>query len=115
MFIVMLGSGATARVTDTWPRMPRHRTARWEIAEAVIREIGGIRVNVVTPGFIATSLAEERIELIRQNIGGVPLGRWEPADTVRDYGSIVSWLICPSRSVNLNCRSATRPGKLPSR
>jgi NAD(P)-dependent dehydrogenase (short-subunit alcohol dehydrogenase family) len=30
----------------------------------------GIRVNVVTPGFIATSLAEQRIEHIRQAAGG---------------------------------------------
>jgi NAD(P)-dependent dehydrogenase (short-subunit alcohol dehydrogenase family) len=56
----------------------------------------GIRVNVVTPGFIAISLAEQRIERIRQRIdgirdrpvaqlitaiGGVPLGRpGEPAE-----------------------------------
>jgi NAD(P)-dependent dehydrogenase (short-subunit alcohol dehydrogenase family) len=59
----------------------------------------GIRVNVVTPGFIATSLAEQRIELIRQDIGGtreeavaelitaiggVPLGRpGYPAEVAR--------------------------------
>ena len=59
----------------------------------------GIRVNVVTPGFIATSLAEERIELIRQSvggtreeavaelttaIGGVPLGRpGDPAEVAK--------------------------------
>ncbi len=52
-----------------------------------------------TPGFITTSLAEERIELIRQNIGGtreeavaelitaiggVPLGRpGDPAEVAR--------------------------------
>jgi NAD(P)-dependent dehydrogenase (short-subunit alcohol dehydrogenase family) len=56
----------------------------------------GIRANVVTPGFIATSLAEQRIEQIRESIdgtreqalaqllitiGGVPLGRaGEPAE-----------------------------------
>jgi NAD(P)-dependent dehydrogenase (short-subunit alcohol dehydrogenase family) len=56
----------------------------------------GIRANVVTPGFIATSLAEQRIDQIRRNIdgtreqavaelmtaiGGVPLGRpGEPAE-----------------------------------
>jgi NAD(P)-dependent dehydrogenase (short-subunit alcohol dehydrogenase family) len=59
----------------------------------------GIRVNVVTPGFIATSLAEQRIEAIRQDIsgtrkeavaelitaiGGVPLGRpGDPAEVAR--------------------------------
>ncbi len=121
----------------------------------------GIRVNVVTPGFIATSLAEQRIEQIRQStgetreqavaelitaIGGVPLGRpGDPAEVARliaflasdaasyitgtemvidggtsrrceaGHGSIVSRLIRPSRSVNSNCRSATPPGKLPSR
>ncbi len=58
-----------------------------------------IRVNVVTPGFIATSLAEQRIEQIRQStggtreqamaelitaIGGVPLGRpGDPAEVAR--------------------------------
>jgi NAD(P)-dependent dehydrogenase (short-subunit alcohol dehydrogenase family) len=56
----------------------------------------GIRVNVVTPGFIATSLAEERIEYIRRAsggtrdqavaeligvIGGIPIGRpGQPAE-----------------------------------
>ena len=30
----------------------------------------GIRVNGVTPGLIATSLAEQRIKRIRQDIGG---------------------------------------------
>jgi NAD(P)-dependent dehydrogenase (short-subunit alcohol dehydrogenase family) len=59
----------------------------------------GIRVNVVTPGFIATSLAEQRIEQIRRAaggtreqavaelitaIGGVPLGRpGDPAEVAR--------------------------------
>jgi NAD(P)-dependent dehydrogenase (short-subunit alcohol dehydrogenase family) len=103
------GSGSVVHVSSAQWKRPSPSSPAYGPAKAALVIYGkvlateftphGIRVNVVTPGFIATSLAEERIELIRQNtggtreqavaelitaIGGVPLGRpGDPAEVAR--------------------------------
>ena len=134
--MVWQGSGSVVHVSSAQWMRPESVLAGLRAAKAALVSCGkvlatgfaarGVRVSVVTPGLIAASLAGERVELIRQSVGGTReeavaerhrgrRRRREPPGTVRDYGSIVSRLMRPSRSVNLNCRSATPPGKLPSR
>ena len=60
---------------------------------------GSVAADAATPAG-ARAIAEA----VTREFGGVD-----------GHGSIVSRLMRPSRSVNLNCRSATPPGKLPSR
>jgi NAD(P)-dependent dehydrogenase (short-subunit alcohol dehydrogenase family) len=84
----------------------------------------GIRVNVVTPGFIATSLAEERIEQIRRSIdgsrgeaveelldliGGVPLGR--PGDPA-EVGKLIAFLASGASSYITGCEVVIDGGNL---
>ena len=107
--MVQQGSGSVVHVSSAQWKRPSPSSPAYGPAKAALVSYSkvlatefaphGIRVNVVTPGFIATSLAEERIELIRQSIGGtreeavaelmtaiggVPLGRpGDPAEVAR--------------------------------
>jgi NAD(P)-dependent dehydrogenase (short-subunit alcohol dehydrogenase family) len=107
--MVAQGSGSIVHVSSAQWKRPSPLSPAYGPAKAALvsyskilaTEFGphGIRVNVVTPGFIATSLAEQRIEQIRQDIGGtreqavseliaviggVPLGRpGDPAEVAR--------------------------------
>ena len=96
--IVHVSSAQWKRPTPASPTYGPAKAALVSYSKVLATEFApdGIRANVVTPGFIATSLAEERIERIRQSIdgtreqavaqlitaiGGVPLGRpGEPAE-----------------------------------
>jgi NAD(P)-dependent dehydrogenase (short-subunit alcohol dehydrogenase family) len=109
--MVAQGSGSIVHVSSAQWKRPSPLSPAYGPAKAALvsyskilaTEFGphGIRVNVVTPGFIATSLAEQRIEQIRQTmggtreqavaeltaaIGGVPLGR--PGDPAEVAGLI---------------------------
>lgn len=94
------GSGAIVHISSLQWKRPHESSPAYGPAKAALRsyskglatEFGpaGIRVNTVTPGYIATSLAEDRITRIMADtgasrpeaeaalldaIGGVPLGR----------------------------------------
>jgi NAD(P)-dependent dehydrogenase (short-subunit alcohol dehydrogenase family) len=107
--MVSQGSGSIVHVSSAQWKRPSPSSPAYGPAKAALVSYSkmlatefaprGIRVNVVTPGFIATSLAEQRIEQIRQSIGGtreqavselltaiggVPLGRpGDPAEVAR--------------------------------
>jgi NAD(P)-dependent dehydrogenase (short-subunit alcohol dehydrogenase family) len=107
--MIRQGSGSIVHVSSAQWKRPSPLSPAYGPAKAALvsyskmlaTEFGphGIRVNVVTPGFIATSLAEQRIEQIRQSaggtreqavaelitaIGGVPLGRpGDPGEVAR--------------------------------
>jgi NAD(P)-dependent dehydrogenase (short-subunit alcohol dehydrogenase family) len=107
--MVRQGSGSIVHVSSAQWKRPSPASPAYGPAKAALVSYSkmlatefaphGIRVNVVTPGFIATSLAEQRIEQIRQDlggtrdqavaelltaIGGVPLGRpGDPAEVAR--------------------------------
>jgi NAD(P)-dependent dehydrogenase (short-subunit alcohol dehydrogenase family) len=99
--IVHVSSAQWKRPSPLSPAYGPAKAALVSYSKMLATEFGphGIRVNAVTPGFIATSLAEQRIEQIRQGIGGtreqavaelmvaiggVPLGRpGDPAEVAR--------------------------------
>lgn len=107
--MVRQGSGSIVHVSSAQWKRPSPLSPAYGPAKAALVSYSkmlatefaphGIRVNIVTPGFIATSLAEQRIEQIRQSIGGtreqavvdlitaiggVPLGRpGDPAEVAR--------------------------------
>jgi NAD(P)-dependent dehydrogenase (short-subunit alcohol dehydrogenase family) len=99
--IVHVSSAQWKRPSPSSPAYGPAKAALVSYSKMLATEFGphGIRVNVVTPGFIVTSLAEQRIEQIRQDIGGtreqavaeltaaiggVPLGRpGGPAEVAR--------------------------------
>jgi NAD(P)-dependent dehydrogenase (short-subunit alcohol dehydrogenase family) len=107
--MISQGSGSIVHVASAQWKRPSPSSPAYGPAKAALVSYSkmlatefaphGIRVNVVTPGFIATSLAEQRIEQIRQSIGGtreqavaelitaiggVPLGRpGDPAEVAR--------------------------------
>jgi NAD(P)-dependent dehydrogenase (short-subunit alcohol dehydrogenase family) len=107
--MVSQGSGSIVHVSSAQWKRPSPSSPAYGPAKAALVSYSkmlatefaphGIRVNVVTPGFIATSLADQRIEQIRQSIGGtreqataelitaiggVPLGRpGDPAEVAR--------------------------------
>jgi NAD(P)-dependent dehydrogenase (short-subunit alcohol dehydrogenase family) len=104
--MVQQGSGSIVHIASVQWRRPESGSPAYGPAKAALVSYSkmlatefaphGIRVNAVAPGFIATSLAEQRIEQIRQDIGGtrdqavaelikgiggVPLGRpGDPAE-----------------------------------
>jgi 3-oxoacyl-[acyl-carrier protein] reductase len=60
---------------------------------ALAREVGryGVRVNVVTPGFIATDMTQGLSEAVRADLlSRIPLGRWGSADEVAE---LVAFLV----------------------
>ena len=107
--MVRQGSGSIVHVSSAQWKRPSPSSPAYGPAKAALVSYSkmlatefaphGLRVNVVTPGFIATSLAEQRIEQIRQKtggtrdqavaelttaIGGIPLGRpGDPAEVAR--------------------------------
>jgi NAD(P)-dependent dehydrogenase (short-subunit alcohol dehydrogenase family) len=107
--MVRQGSGSIVHVSSVQWKRPSPSSPAYGPAKAALVSYSkmlatefaphGIRVNTVTPGFIATSLAEQRIEQIRQKIGGtraqavseltaaiggIPLGRpGDPAEVAR--------------------------------
>ncbi len=115
-FMIEQGSGSIAHVSSAQWKRPSPGSPADGPAKAALVSYSkvlatkfaphGIRVNVVTPGFIATSLAEQRIEQIRWSIdgdreqavvqlitgiGGVPLGRsGDPAELIAFLASDAS-------------------------
>ncbi len=134
--MVQQGSGSVVHVSSAQWKRPSPSSPAYGPAKAALVSYSkvlatefaphGIRVNVVTPGFIATSLAEERIELIRQNIGGtrdqavaelitaiggVPLGRpGEPAEVAR----LIAFLASDAASYITGTEIVIDGGNLPT-
>jgi NAD(P)-dependent dehydrogenase (short-subunit alcohol dehydrogenase family) len=113
-------SGVIVHVSSLQARRPTAASAPYAAAKAALTnyskglasEVGphGIRVNAVTPGFIETSGANERIERIAEQtgtdrstaiehlikeIGGVPVGRPGRAEEVAE---LVYFLVSSSAS-----------------
>jgi NAD(P)-dependent dehydrogenase (short-subunit alcohol dehydrogenase family) len=109
------GSGAVVHVSSLQWKRPHESSPAYGAAKAALRsyskglatEFGpaGIRVNTVTPGYIATPLAEDRIVRIMADtgtsrpgaeaallaaIGGVPLGR---PGTAAEVAEVVAFLV----------------------
>lgn len=109
------GSGAIVHISSLQWKRPHESSPAYGPAKAALRsyskglatEFGsaGIRVNTVTPGYIATSLAEDRITRIMTGtgagrpeaeaalldaIGGVPLGR---PGTPAEVAQLVTFLV----------------------
>lgn len=109
------GSGAIVHVSSLQWKRPHQSSPAYGPAKAALRsyskglatEFGpaGIRVNTVTPGYIATSLAEDRIArtmadtgasrpeaeaALLDAIGGVPLGR---PGTAAEVARLVVFLV----------------------
>jgi NAD(P)-dependent dehydrogenase (short-subunit alcohol dehydrogenase family) len=109
------GSGAIVHVSSLQWKRPHESSPAYGPAKAALRsyskglaaEFGpaGIRVNTVTPGYIATPLAEDRIAGIMADsgssrpeaeaallatIGGVPLGR---PGTAAEVAQVVAFLV----------------------
>jgi NAD(P)-dependent dehydrogenase (short-subunit alcohol dehydrogenase family) len=116
--MVKQGSGAIVHVASLQWKRPHESSPAYGPAKAALRsyskglatEFGpaGIRVNTVTPGYIATPLAEARItEMMAQDgstrqqaeaallaiIGGVPLGR---PGTTAVVAQLVAFLVSDS-------------------
>jgi NAD(P)-dependent dehydrogenase (short-subunit alcohol dehydrogenase family) len=114
--LIAQGSGAIVHIASLQWKRPHESSPAYGPAKAALRsyskglatEFGkaGIRVNTVTPGYIATPLAEARIGQLMQEaglgraeaqtrlldtIGGVPLGRpGTPAEVARLVAFLVS-------------------------
>lgn len=113
--MVAQGSGAIVHVSSLQWKRPHESSPAYGPAKAALRsyskglatEFGpaGIRVNTVTPGYIATPLAEDRIRGIMADtgstrpdaeaallaaIGGVPLGR---PGTAAEVAQVVAFLV----------------------
>jgi NAD(P)-dependent dehydrogenase (short-subunit alcohol dehydrogenase family) len=113
--MIKQASGAIVHIASLQWKRPHESSPAYGPAKAALRsyskglatELGpaGIRVNTVTPGYIATPLAEERIAAIMADtgsgrpeaeaalltaIGGVPLGR---AGTAAEVAGIVAFLV----------------------
>jgi NAD(P)-dependent dehydrogenase (short-subunit alcohol dehydrogenase family) len=111
--MVQQRSGAIVHVSSLQWRRPHESSPAYGPAKAALRsyskvlasEFGplGIRVNTVTPGYIATPLAEARITQIMDQsgishaeaallsiIGGVPLGR---PGTAAEVAQLVAFLV----------------------
>jgi NAD(P)-dependent dehydrogenase (short-subunit alcohol dehydrogenase family) len=109
------GSGAIVHISSLQWKRPHKSSPAYGPAKAALRsyskglatEFGpaGIRVNTITPGYIATSLAEDRIMRIMADIGasraeaetalldtigGVPLGR---PGTAAEVAQLVVFLV----------------------
>ncbi|MGH3169389.1 MAG: oxidoreductase, partial [Trebonia sp.] len=109
------GSGAIVHISSLQWKRPHESSPAYGPAKAALRsyskglatEFGpaGVRVNTVTPGYIATSLAEDRIRRIMAEtgvsrreaeaallnaIGGVPLGR---PGTAAEVARLVAFLV----------------------
>jgi NAD(P)-dependent dehydrogenase (short-subunit alcohol dehydrogenase family) len=109
------GSGAIVHISSLQWKRPHESSPAYGPAKAALRsyskglatEFGpaGIRVNTVTPGYIATPLAEDRIKGIMTDtgssrpeaeaallaaIGGVPLGR---PGTAAEVAQVVAFLV----------------------
>jgi NAD(P)-dependent dehydrogenase (short-subunit alcohol dehydrogenase family) len=113
--MIAQGSGAIVYISSLQWKRPHESSPAYGPAKAALRsyskglatEFGpaGIRVNTVTPGYIATSLAEDRIKGIMADtgsgrseaeaallaaIGGVPLGR---PGTAAEVAQVVAFLV----------------------
>ena len=114
--MVALGSGAIVHISSVQWKRPHPSSPAYGPAKAALVSYSkvlsaefaprGIRVNVITPGFIATSGAERRISRIQADaginreqaeaellatIGGVPLGRpGAPEEVARLAAFLVS-------------------------
>jgi NAD(P)-dependent dehydrogenase (short-subunit alcohol dehydrogenase family) len=113
-------SGAIVHVSSLQWKRPHESSPAYGPAKAALRsyskvlasEYGpsGIRVNTVTPGYIATPLAEARIQMIMDSeqvsradagdsllaaIGGVPLGR---PGTTAEVAQLVAFLVSDAAS-----------------
>lgn len=118
--MVERGSGVIVHVSSLQWRRPHPSSPAYGPAKAALvsyskmlaTEFGpsGIRVAAVTPGFIATSLADERIGRIQRDlgvnraeavahlldtIGGVPLGR---AGTAEEVAALIAFLASDAAS-----------------
>jgi NAD(P)-dependent dehydrogenase (short-subunit alcohol dehydrogenase family) len=114
--MVEQGSGAIVHICSLQWKRPHESSPAYGPAKAALRsyskglatEFGaaGIRVNTVTPGYIATPQAEARITQIMTEtgtsrpeaeaallaaIGGVPLGR---PGTAAEVAQLVAFLVC---------------------
>jgi NAD(P)-dependent dehydrogenase (short-subunit alcohol dehydrogenase family) len=134
--MVSQGSGSIVHVSSAQWKRPSPLSPAYGPAKAALVSYSkmlatefaphGIRVNVVTPGFIATSLAEQRIEQIRQAaggtreqavaelitaIGGVPLGRpGDPAEVAR----LIAFLASDAASYITGTEIVIDGGNLPT-
>lgn len=113
--MVEQGAGAIVHFSSLQWKRPHESSPAYGPAKAAVRsyskglatEFGpaGIRVNTVTPGYIATSLAEDRITRMMADtgssrpeaeaallatIGGVPLGR---PGTAAEVAEVVAFLV----------------------
>jgi NAD(P)-dependent dehydrogenase (short-subunit alcohol dehydrogenase family) len=113
--MIRQGSGAIVHISSLQWKRPHESSPAYGPAKAALRsyskglatEFGpaGIRVNTVTPGYIATPLAEDRIRGIMAEaggsrpeaeaallaaIGGVPLGR---PGTAAEVAQVVAFLV----------------------
>ena len=113
-------SGAIVHVSSLQWKRPHESSPAYGPAKAALRsyskvlatEVGphGVRVNTVTPGYIATPLAEARItqimdqaaigraeaeEALLATIGGVPLGR---PGTTAEVAQLVAFLVSDAAS-----------------
>jgi NAD(P)-dependent dehydrogenase (short-subunit alcohol dehydrogenase family) len=98
--IVNVGSIAVAR---PWPEIAAYGTAKaglLHLTQALAGELGprGVRVNSVSPAWIATAVNRAYVadpELSRAALDLVPLGRWAAPDEV---ATVVTWLASPAAS-----------------
>jgi NAD(P)-dependent dehydrogenase (short-subunit alcohol dehydrogenase family) len=118
--MVSQGAGTVVHVSSLQWKRPHESSPAYGPAKAALRsyskglatEFGprGIRVNTVTPGYIATSQAEARIAQLMtgsgtsrpqaeaallEAIGGVPLGR---PGTAAEVGQLVAFLVSDAAS-----------------
>ncbi|GAA4622534.1 SDR family NAD(P)-dependent oxidoreductase [Actinoallomurus vinaceus] len=98
--IVNIGSIAVAR---PWPEIAAYGAAKAglrHLTQALAGELGrrGVRVNTVSPAWIATAVNHAYIgdpDLSETALDMVPLGRWATPDEV---ATVVTWLASPAAS-----------------